>query len=77
MINIISLDDVEDASTIQVSLDSNDSGALVYCTNHEGQKVGLIVDARLLKQLCNAVAKAIKGRAQRANECGYVKEDTV
>lgn len=77
MIKIISLDDVEDDCTIQVSIDSNCTGAMVYCTNNYGQKVALIVDARLLKQLCNEVSKSIKSRAQKNNMCGYVKEDII
>lgn len=73
MISIISLDDEEDASRIQVSIDSKYTGALVYCTNYEGDTVSLIVDDRLLKQLCNQVSKVIKSKAQKTNECGYVE----
>lgn len=73
MITIIGLEDEEDSSTIAVSIDSNNSGALIYCTNHYGDKVALNVDDRLLKQLCNEVSKAIKSRAQKTNECGEVK----
>jgi transaldolase len=76
MIKILSLDDSEDASTIQVSIDSDYTGAMVYCTNDQGDRVSLIVDAQLLKQLCNRVSKAIKLKAQKTNECGDVTEDT-
>ena len=73
MITVIGLDDYEDSTSIVVSIDSNNTGTMVYCTNHYGDKVALIVDARLLKQLCNEVSNAIKSRARRTNECGEVK----
>jgi hypothetical protein len=73
MITVIGLEDKEDSSTIVVSIDSEDSGALVYGTNHYGDKVVLTVDARLLKQFCNDVSKAIQSKAQKTNECGEVK----
>ena len=73
MITVIGLEDGEDSSTIVVSIDSDYSGAMVYCVNHYGDKVTLSVDNRLLKQLCNDVSKAIKSRAQKTNECGEVK----
>lgn len=74
MIHIIGLEDEEDSSTIAVSIESDYTGAMVYCENQYGDKVALTVDIRLLKQLCNQVSKAIKSRAQKTNGCGSVKE---
>jgi len=74
VITVIGLDDHEDASTIVVSIENGYTGAMVYCTNHYGDKVVLSVDNRLLKQLCNQVAKAIKVKAQKTSICGTVKE---
>lgn len=76
MIKILSLDDSEDASAIQVSIDSDYTGAVVYCTNRHGERLSLIVDAQLLKQLCNKVSKAIKFKTQKTNKCGDVTENT-
>lgn len=75
MITFINLKDEEDASSIMVTLDDDCTGAIIYCTNHHGAKLSLIVDDRLLKQLCNQVSKAIKSRAQKTNECGYVEQE--
>ena len=75
MMTFINLIDEEDASSILISLDDEWTGAVVHCTNHHGDKLSLIVDDRLLKQLCNQVSKAIKSRAQKTNECGYVEQE--
>jgi hypothetical protein len=69
--NII-LDDHEDGCSIQVSVDSDFSGVVVYCTDHAGIEVEISVDARLFKKLCNEVSKTIKSRASKANWCGEV-----
>lgn len=74
MMNVISLNDYEDGSTISVSIEDNFTGALVYCTNQYGDKIALTVDNRLLKQLCNQIIKAIKVKAQKTNMCGNVIE---
>jgi hypothetical protein len=76
MINII-LEDQEDDCAIQVSISTDCTGAIIFCTDTFGNNVELIVDVRLLKQLCAEVSKAIKSRAQKNNECGYVKQDTL
>lgn len=75
MTKIITLEDEEDSCIIQVELNADCSGALIFCTDTFGREVQLIVDARLLKQLCNKVSKNIKKRAQKNNFCGYVDED--
>lgn len=74
MKTIIGLEDHEESSTIVVSIEDNYTGAMIYCTNHYGDKVALIVDNRLLKQLCNQVSEAIKSKAQKTNVCGEVKK---
>lgn len=73
MITVIGLDDYEDFTSIVVSVEDRFTGATVYCTDHYGDKVALIVDVRLLKHLCNEVSKAIKTRAQKTNSYGEVK----
>ena len=75
--NIIQLRDKEDDCSIAVSVDSEHSGVLVYCTNNHGDKASLIVDAQLLKHLCNEVSKAITARAKNSNDCGDVSNATL
>lgn len=75
--NIIQLRDREDGCSVAVSVNSEHSGVLVYCTNHHGDKASLIVDAQLLKQLCNEVTKAIKVKAKNSNACGDVSNATL
>lgn len=72
MIKIIGLYDGEEDCSLTVSIDSEHSGVMVYGTNQHNQRVAMLFDDRLLKQLCNSVSKAIKSRATKANACGKV-----
>lgn len=76
-LNIIKLHDMEEDCSVAVSVDSEHSGVLVYCMNSHGDKASLIVDAQLLKQLCNQVSKVIKARAKNINACGEVSNATL
>lgn len=76
-LTIIQLRDEEDGCSVAVSVDSEHSGVLVYCTNNHGGKTSFIVDAQLLKQLCNEVSKTIKARAKKSNLSGVVSNVAV
>jgi hypothetical protein len=75
-LKIIKLHDDEDDCFMTVSVESEQSGVLVYCVNNHGDKTSMILDAQLFKQLCNEVSEAIKPRAQRINVCGGVSNAT-
>lgn len=72
MIKIIGLYDGEEDCSLTVSIDSEHSGVMVYGTNQHNQRVAMLFDDRLLKQMCKDVSKAIKSRAAKANACGKV-----
>ena len=75
MIKIISLVDEEEDCMLQVVLDSEHTGAMLYGKNQHNDRIVMVLDDKLLKQLCKDVSKAIKSRAQKTNECGYVKHN--
>ena len=72
MRKMIVLYDKEDNCSLLVHLDDENSGVTVIGTDQNNKTVRLTLDDRLLKQLCNDVAKAIKNRARRNNECGEI-----
>ena len=73
MINVISLNDFEEDTYIEVSVDSECSGVLVYCRSESGQMTSMLFDSRLFKKFCNDASSAIEQRAQKQNNCGRVK----
>jgi len=77
MIKIISLYDGEEDSTLEISIDSDCSGVMLYGKNQYDEKIVMDLDSRLFKKLCNEVSKHIGYRAQKTNECGSVENDTV
>lgn len=72
MIKIISLYDGEEDCMMQVSLDSEYSGVLIYCRNQDNEQIAMVFDESLLKQLCNDVSKIIGSRATKSNASGKV-----
>jgi hypothetical protein len=62
---------------IAAEIDPDYSGVLLFCASPLGHKLALSVDAGLLKQFCNDVAKEIKHKACKANERGGIKHDTI
>lgn len=76
-LTIIQLREAEDGCNVTVSVDSEHSGVLVYCTNNHGDKVHMVLDSQLVKHLCNEVSKIIKVRAKKINACGVVSNVAV
>lgn len=71
-LTIIQLRDEEDGCSVAVSVDSEHSGVLVYCTDSHGDKVSMVLDSQLVKHLCSQVSKTIKVRAKKSNLSGVV-----
>lgn len=71
-LTIIQLRDQEDGCSVAMSVDSEHSGVLVYCTDNHGGKVSMVLDSQLVKQLCTQVSNTIKARAKKSNHCGVV-----
>jgi macrodomain Ter protein organizer (MatP/YcbG family) len=71
-LTIIQLRDEEDGCSVAMSVDSEHSGVLVYCTDNHGDRVSMVLDSQLVKHLCNQVSKTIKARAKKINNSGVV-----
>ena len=72
MIKILNVTDHEEACSLLVSIDTEYTGALVYGTNQHGDRVSMLFDVRLLKQLFDEASKAIQAQPEDDNECGEV-----
>lgn len=77
MIKIITLKDHEEGCSLLMSIDTEHTGVLMYGTNQHGDRVSMLFDVHLVKQLVNEASKAIKARPAGRNECGEVYASTL